>query len=380
MSGAHTDTFTRDNLLPRDQWPDFLLDGFDYPERDHRRGRVHRPKALGGARLRRSAPRRSATEGGAPTRNCPTGPKLACACAGRDLWRRARQLRADPSRQPGHGRLLARRHQGRRGGGQHHADAACRRAQADRRTRPRDRTKRLRHPPDGRDGIAPPCCFPKQVVGFDGTANTTPSSTARRSTSRCVSMRCRPAATMSRCSASPSARPACRRPTAHFHRDLLIIADGHAKEVLGVTPGDVFVGFAAARLSPSGSAGPRFSCCAFCRRRRDAVENASPPTHRDHREVSRDDQFHRADRSPRDAGGLRQGRRPRRRCASRYRPARRCSSPVRGLDDEDRATDPGRSAPSRCCISSSPTGSRTWRARHHRQAGDRPARRSPTRT
>jgi 2-aminobenzoate-CoA ligase len=30
--------------------------------------------------------------------------------------------------------------------------------------------------------------------------------------------------------------------TMHFHRDLLIIADGYAKEVLGVTPRDVFVG------------------------------------------------------------------------------------------------------------------------------------------
>lgn len=30
--------------------------------------------------------------------------------------------------------------------------------------------------------------------------------------------------------------------TMHFHRDLLIIADGYAKEVLGVTPNDVFVG------------------------------------------------------------------------------------------------------------------------------------------
>ena len=28
----------------------------------------------------------------------------------------------------------------------------------------------------------------------------------------------------------------------HFHRDLLIIADGYAKDVLGVTPDDVFVG------------------------------------------------------------------------------------------------------------------------------------------
>jgi 2-aminobenzoate-CoA ligase len=30
--------------------------------------------------------------------------------------------------------------------------------------------------------------------------------------------------------------------TMHFHRDILIIADGYAKEVLGVTPEDVFVG------------------------------------------------------------------------------------------------------------------------------------------
>jgi 2-aminobenzoate-CoA ligase len=30
--------------------------------------------------------------------------------------------------------------------------------------------------------------------------------------------------------------------TMHFHRDLLIVADGYAKEVLGVTPDDVFVG------------------------------------------------------------------------------------------------------------------------------------------
>jgi 2-aminobenzoate-CoA ligase len=30
---AHTDTFTRDNLPPADQMPDFLLDGFDYDDR-----------------------------------------------------------------------------------------------------------------------------------------------------------------------------------------------------------------------------------------------------------------------------------------------------------------------------------------------------------
>lgn len=30
---AHTDTFTRDNLPPEDQWPDFLLEGFSYPDK-----------------------------------------------------------------------------------------------------------------------------------------------------------------------------------------------------------------------------------------------------------------------------------------------------------------------------------------------------------
>ena len=29
---AHTDTFARDNLPPPDQWPDFRLDGLDYPD------------------------------------------------------------------------------------------------------------------------------------------------------------------------------------------------------------------------------------------------------------------------------------------------------------------------------------------------------------
>ena len=29
---AHTDSFARDNLPPADQWPELLLDGFDYPD------------------------------------------------------------------------------------------------------------------------------------------------------------------------------------------------------------------------------------------------------------------------------------------------------------------------------------------------------------
>ena len=30
---AHTETFARDNLPPVEQWPDFLLDKFPYPDR-----------------------------------------------------------------------------------------------------------------------------------------------------------------------------------------------------------------------------------------------------------------------------------------------------------------------------------------------------------
>jgi 2-aminobenzoate-CoA ligase len=29
---AHTDSFARDNLPPVEQWPEFLLDKFQYPE------------------------------------------------------------------------------------------------------------------------------------------------------------------------------------------------------------------------------------------------------------------------------------------------------------------------------------------------------------
>ena len=30
---GHVDTFARDNLPPEENWPDLLLDGFDYPDR-----------------------------------------------------------------------------------------------------------------------------------------------------------------------------------------------------------------------------------------------------------------------------------------------------------------------------------------------------------
>ena len=84
--------------------------------------------------------------------------------------------------------------------------------------------------------------FLKTVVGFDGTANHD-AELDRIALKKPV--RFEPAKTgrddvallgfTSGTTGDPKA-------TMHFHRDLLIIADGYAKEVLGVTPEDVFIG------------------------------------------------------------------------------------------------------------------------------------------
>ena len=82
----------------------------------------------------------------------------------------------------------------------------------------------------------------KSVVGFDGTANHD-AELDRIALSKPV-----------RFSAPPTGRDDVAllgftsgttgepKATMHFHRDLLIIADAYAKEVLGVTPDDIFVG------------------------------------------------------------------------------------------------------------------------------------------
>ena len=84
--------------------------------------------------------------------------------------------------------------------------------------------------------------FLKSVVGFDGTANHD-AELDRIALSKSV-----------RYSGPPTGRDDVAllgftsgttgepKATMHFHRDLLIIADGYAREVLGVTPDDIFVG------------------------------------------------------------------------------------------------------------------------------------------
>ena len=84
--------------------------------------------------------------------------------------------------------------------------------------------------------------FLKLVVGFDGTANHD-AELDRIALSKSVRFTPPPVGrddvALLGFTSGTTGEP---KATMHFHRDLLIIADGYAKEVLRVTPEDVFVG------------------------------------------------------------------------------------------------------------------------------------------
>ena len=84
--------------------------------------------------------------------------------------------------------------------------------------------------------------FLKKVIGFDGTANHD-SELDRIALDKSVRFEAvdtgRDDVALLAFTSGTTGKP---KGTMHFHRDLLIIADGYAKEVLGVTPDDVFVG------------------------------------------------------------------------------------------------------------------------------------------
>ena len=84
--------------------------------------------------------------------------------------------------------------------------------------------------------------FLKTVVGFDGTANHD-AELDRVALRKPVTFRAvqtgRDDVALLGFTSGTTGEP---KATMHFHRDLLIIADGYAREVLGVTPEDVFVG------------------------------------------------------------------------------------------------------------------------------------------
>ena len=84
--------------------------------------------------------------------------------------------------------------------------------------------------------------FLKTVIGFDGTANHD-AELDRMALSKPVRFVAPPVGrddvALLGFTSGTTGEP---KATMHFHRDLLIIADGYAREVLNVTPQDVFVG------------------------------------------------------------------------------------------------------------------------------------------
>ena len=84
--------------------------------------------------------------------------------------------------------------------------------------------------------------FLRTIVGFDGTANHDAEldRVALRKPVRFEAVAtARDDVALLGFTSGTTGEP---KATMHFHRDLLVIADGYAREVLGVTPGDIFVG------------------------------------------------------------------------------------------------------------------------------------------
>ncbi len=106
----------------------------------------------------------------------------------------------------------------------------------------RDRPGALRHPSDGQTGCAKHSGFVKTVVGFDCSANHD-AELDRVALAKPVRFDAVPTGrddvALLGLTSNTTGEP---KATMHFHRDLLIVADGCASKVLGVIPQDVFVG------------------------------------------------------------------------------------------------------------------------------------------
>ncbi len=237
---AHTDSFARDNLPPRDQWPDLLLDGFDYPE--HLNAAVELTDRM----VERGFGDRTALIGNGRRR---TYKELA------DWTNRiAAALVEDYGIRPGN-RVLIR-------SANNPAMVACWLAATKAgavvvNTMPMLRAGELAKIIDKAEvglalcdtrmmdelvTVAKDNRFLQTVVGFDGTANHD-AELDRAALNKAVTFE---AVRTGRDDVAllgfTSGSTGVPKATMHFHRDLLIIADGYAAEVLGVTAEDVFVG------------------------------------------------------------------------------------------------------------------------------------------
>jgi 2-aminobenzoate-CoA ligase len=237
---AHVDTFTRDNLPPDDLWPELRLGGFDYPER------LNAGVELTDRLVDQGHGDRIALIGNGRSR---TYKELADWTS-----RLAHALVEDFGVRPGN-RVLIR-------SANNPAMVACWLAATKAgavvvNTMPMLRAGELSAIVDKAE-ISHALCdtrlmdelatcaktsgFLKTVVGFDGTANHD-AELDRVALSKPVRFDAvatgRDDVALLGFTSGTTGKP---KATMHFHRDILIIADGYAREVLNVTPEDVFVG------------------------------------------------------------------------------------------------------------------------------------------
>jgi len=237
---SHVDTFTRDALPPKAQWPDFLLEDFAYPEY------LNVGVALTGAMVDKGFGDNIALIGNGRQR---TYKEL-------DDWtnRIAHALVEDYGVKPGN-RVLIR-------SANNPAMVACWLAATKAgavvvNTMPMLRAGELSQIIDIAEikfalcdsrmmdeivACAKTSKFLKTIVSFDGTANHD-AELDRAALSKPVKFEAvrtgRDDVALLGFTSGTTGTP---KATMHFHRDLLIIADGYAREVLGVTPEDIFVG------------------------------------------------------------------------------------------------------------------------------------------
>ncbi|WP_282009093.1 AMP-binding protein [Brevundimonas aveniformis] len=237
---AHVDTFVRDRLPPADQWPNIRLDGFDYPER------LNAAVELTDRQVERGFGDRTALIGNGRRR---TYKELA------DWSNRLAHALIDAyGLRPGD-RVLIR-------SANNPAMVACWLAATKAgavavNTMPMLRAGELGQIVDKAEislalcdtrlmdelvACAKDSRFLRKVVGFDGTANHDAEldriALDKPVTPVAVETGRDDVALLGFTSGTTGSPKA----TMHFHRDLLIIADGYAREVLQVTPEDIFVG------------------------------------------------------------------------------------------------------------------------------------------
>lgn len=237
---AHIDSFARDNLPPVEQWPDFRLDGFDYPpylnvgveltDRMVEKGFGDHTALIGNGRRRTYKELTDWTN------------RLAHALVENFGVRAGDRILIRSANNP--------------------AMVACWLAATKAgavvvNTMPMLRAGELAQVVDKAEvklalcdtrlmeemaSCAKASRFLKAVVGFDGTANHDAELDRLALTKPVRFEAVRTGRDDVALLGFTSGTTGSPKATMHFHRDLLIIADGYAKEVLKVTPEDVFVG------------------------------------------------------------------------------------------------------------------------------------------